>query len=159
MKQAPPLRLNFAHKAAVFLPLFVATCLLGVVLAYWTWAWVAPRPRPVTTTATEAAVPLEAAGALFGSSGREAGVPAPTGLAIKLLGVVAASGGRVGYALLQLDGREVLPVHEGAEIAPGIRVAEVHADRIVLDRSGAREMLTWPSTGKPPTPQAGPTKK
>jgi general secretion pathway protein C len=46
--------------------------------------------------------------------------------------------------VLQLEGREILAVAKGEDVAPGIRLVEVHPDRILLERNGARETLAWP---------------
>jgi general secretion pathway protein C len=60
------------------------------------------------------------------------------------MGVVAAAGGRGGQAVLRLDGKRSLAVLEGEEIAPGLRLAEVHINHIGLERNGARETLALP---------------
>jgi general secretion pathway protein C len=64
--------------------------------------------------------------------------------AVRLMGVVAASEGRRGHAVLRLDGKRTLAVLQGEELEPGLRLAEVHVDHIVLERNGARETLAWP---------------
>ena len=122
----------------------VAVALLGAVLAYWTWAWFAPRAVPRLETSAVQSGSVASAGAIFGSVPRAQAAAAPTGIAIKLLGVVAASGGRRGYAVVQLEAKQILAVHEGEDIAPGIRLAEVHADHVILERNGLRETLAWP---------------
>jgi general secretion pathway protein C len=60
------------------------------------------------------------------------------------MGVVAATAGRRGHAVLRLDAKKTLAVLQGEEIEPGLRLAEVHVDHIVLERNGARETLAWP---------------
>lgn len=142
-------RSSLAQTAVVSLVTLAALVLLGVVLAYWTWAWLAPRPEPRAQAATESGgVRIASANGLFGSAQRDQNIAAPTGIAIKLLGVVAASGGRRGYAIVQLEANQILAVREGGDVAPGIRLAEVHADHVILERSGAREMLAWPEKSK-----------
>ncbi|MGP1676054.1 MAG: type II secretion system protein N [Burkholderiales bacterium] len=121
----------------------VAVALLGAVLAYWTWAWFAPRAEPRVEAAAAQSSSVASAGAVFGKVPRNQ-VAAPTGIAIKLLGVVAASIGRRGYAVVQLEAKQVLAVHEGEDVAPGIRLAEVHPDHVILERNGVRETLSWP---------------
>ncbi len=81
---------------------------------------------------------------LFGGARRDAGGAAPSPGSIKLLGIVAASGNRLGYAVLRLDGRQTLAVPQGAEVEPGLRLVEVQVDHVVLERSGGRESLAWP---------------
>ncbi len=86
---------------------------------------------------------IESAYDLFGrAQPRQAA--APTGIAIKLLGVVAAPAQRRGYAVVQLDDKQILAVREGEDVVPGIRLAEVRADHVVLGRNGTRETLAWP---------------
>ena len=145
-------RSGFAPTAVVSLVTFAALALLGLVLAYWTWAWLAPRPEPRAQAAAQAdgrAVgATQAASGLFGGARRDNGGDrngaAPTAIAVRLLGVVAASGSRLGYAVLRLDAKTTVAVPQGADVEPGLRLAEVHVDHIVLERNGARETLAWP---------------
>lgn len=141
-------RASFASTAVVSLATFAALALLGLVLAYWTWAWLAPRPEPLAQAAMQTGGRMEAAYGLFGNVQRAQNIAAPAGIAVSLLGVVAASGGRSGnqsgYAVLRLDAKHTVAVHEGGAIEPGVRLAEVHADHVVLERSGVRETLAWP---------------
>ena len=141
-------RSSFSQTAVVSLVTFAALALLGLVLAYWTWAWLAPRPEPRAQEAVQAggrAVgPTQAATSLFGSARRDRDGAAPTAMAVRLLGVVAASGGRSGYAVLRLDGKKTVAVRQGEDVEPGLRLAEVHPDHVILVRNGARESLAWP---------------
>jgi general secretion pathway protein C len=146
--QAIPLeRSSHAQTVVVSLATTAALALLGLVLAYWTWAWLAPRPEPRAPEAAHAAGRVQAAYALFGSAQRDRAGAAPTGIAIRLVGVVAATRGRRGYAVLQLEAKENVAVREGEDVAPGIRLAEVGADRVTLERAGIRETLAWPEKG------------
>ena len=139
-------RPGLAQTAVVSLLTFAALALLALVLAYWTWAWLAPRPEPRAQAAVHAGGGAEAAYGLFGSAQQGGG--APTGLALELLGVVAASGDQPGYAVLRLDAKRSVAVREGGEIEPGVRLAEVDVDHVVLERGGVRETLAWPKQGK-----------
>ncbi len=137
-------RSNVAQAAAVSLATAAAIALLGLVLAYWTWAWLAPHAEPraqVLRTDAGAAATARAAAGLFGSPKRDRNGAAPMASAVSLLGVVAASGNRSGYAVLRLDAKQTLAVHEGGDIEPGVRLAEVHAQSVVLERNGVRETL------------------
>jgi general secretion pathway protein C len=60
------------------------------------------------------------------------------------MGVVAASGSRPGNAILRLDSKKTVAVLQGEDVEPGLRLAEVHVDHIVLDRNGVLETLAWP---------------
>lgn len=127
---------------AGFLATLAAASLLGVVLAYWSWAWLAPAPAARAPAIAHAAPPTSSAQGLFGIA-----KPASSASAVRLTGVVAASEGRRGHAVLRLDGKKTVAVLQGEDIEPGLRLAEVHADRIVLERNGARETLAWPEKG------------
>lgn len=151
-------RSSLAQTTVVSLVTLAALALLGWVLAYWTWALLAPRPEP---RAQPIAVPGAGAGpaqGLFGNLQRGPNI-APTGIAIKLLGVVAAGGGRRGHAVVQLEARQILAVREGEDIVPGIRLAEVHADHVILERNGVRESLAWPQKVAAAEPAAPPVNK
>jgi general secretion pathway protein C len=131
------------QKAAFALTL-AALALLGVVLAYWSWAWFAPSPAPRAPSAVQPGARASTAAGLFGAAPQGAGAAAMGAGALRLMGVVAAAAGRGGQAVLRLDGKRSLAVLEGEDIAPGLRLAEVHADHIVLERNGARETLALP---------------
>jgi general secretion pathway protein C len=134
---------NLAQTAVVALVTVAALALLGFVAAYWTWGWLAPRPESRAQAVADAGGGASA-GALFGNVQRDRSSAAPTGIAIRLLGIVAATGGRRGYAVVQLEPRQILAVREGEDVAPGIRLAEVGTDHVILERSGTRETLAWP---------------
>lgn len=145
-------RSNFAQTAAVSLATAAALALLGLVLAYWTWAWLAPRSEPraqALQTDAGAAATVRAAAGLFGSPKRDRNGAAPMASAVSLLGVVAASGNRSGYAVLRLDAKQTLAVHEGGDVEPGVRLAEVHARSVVLERNGVRETLALQERNAP----------
>ena len=137
-----PRRTNFAQSALVFAATLAALMLLVAVLAYWTWAWLAPRSAARARTSDEAQLRVDAAYNLFGGARRNAA--APSALAIKVLGVVAASGGNTGYAILQVESNRIMAAREGSDIAPGIRLAQVQAGQIILERNGTRETLALP---------------
>ena len=141
-------RSAFAQTAVVSLMTFAALALLGLVLAYWTWAWLAPRPEPRAPAAVETASNASSALGLFGSVKQGPSAAVSASGAIRLMGVVAASGGRSGsrpgHAVLRLDAKKTVAVLQGAEVEPGLRLVEVHVDHIVLERNGARESLAWP---------------
>lgn len=129
-------------KNAASLATLAALALLGAVLAFWTWAWLAPPPAPRAPAAADTG-PTSSANALFGRVNEGAGAAAASG-ALRLLGVVAPTRGERGYAVLRLDAKTSVAVSQGEDVEPGLRLAEVHADHIVLDRNGARESLAWP---------------
>lgn len=149
-------RSGLVQTAVLSLLTLAAVALLGLVLAYWTWAWFAPRAVPAAPAAAAPLGNAATASAIFGSAPRGRNAAAPTGIAITLLGIAAAAGGRRGYAAVQLEGKQILAVHEGEDVAPGVRLAEVHPDHVILLRGGARETLTWPQrrAAAPPAARA-----
>jgi general secretion pathway protein C len=136
-------RSGAAETAVVTLATFGALAFLAVVLAYWTWVWVAPRPEQGMLAGPEAPGGTASGRGLFSIARQDRNSPAPTGIAMRLLGVAAAPGGRGGYAVVQLESRETIAVREGDEVAPGVRLTEVRADGIILSRHGVRESLEW----------------
>ncbi len=137
---------------AASLTTLAALALLGVVLAYWSWALLAPPPVPRAPAAVETPGRTSSAGGLFGSVKQGQGATAAASTAVRLMGVVAASGGRsgnrLGHAVLRLDGKKTVAVLQGEDVEPGLRLAEVHVDHIVLERNGARETLAWPEKNR-----------
>jgi general secretion pathway protein C len=131
-------------KKAASLANFAALALLGAVLAYWTWAWLAPRPAPRAPAAVETASNASSAGGLFGNVRQGPGAAAAASGEVRLMGLVAESGGRRGHAVLRLDAKKTVAVLQGEDVEPGLRLAEVHVDHIILERNGARETLAWP---------------
>ena len=138
-------RSGFAQAVVVSLVTFLALALLSLVLAHWTWAWLAPRPEPRAPAAPQTGGRAETAYGLFGGAPLLSKGAATTGIAIRLLGIVAATGGGDGYALVQLDTNQIRAVREGENIAPGIRLAEVRPDHVILDRGGIPETLALPA--------------
>lgn len=146
---------NRTQTAAITLVTVAALVLLAWVAAYWTWEWFAPRPEPRAQAAANLGGDAASANSLFGNLERGRNSAAPTGIAIRLLGIVAATAGRRGYAVMRLEPREIIAVREGEDITPGIRLAEVGADHVILERSGTRETLAWPEkdvSAEPPVP-------
>ena len=135
---------NLRLKNAASLATLAALALLGAVLAYWTWAWLAPPPAPRAPAALDTASRALYSGGLFGRPKDSSGAATVASGALRLLGIVAASEGRRGHAVLRLEAKKTVAVPEGEDVEPGLRLAEVHVDHIILERNGARETLTWP---------------
>jgi general secretion pathway protein C len=139
-------RSNRTQTALVYLIILAALALLGGVLLYWTRLWFIPHPPPHLESGTrasmEAAEDISTVSDLFGIAQlAQPSIAVPAGPEIRLFGIVAASGGGRGYAILQVDGKETLAVPEGEDIAPGLLLAEVRSEHIVLEREGMRETL------------------
>jgi len=151
-------RSDFVQTAVMSLAVMGAITLLGTVLSYWTWVWFSPKPEQRSSVAADVNAPIVVAGGLFGDASRGEGATAVTGVAIRLLGVVAASGRARGHAVLQLDPQQILVVREGEHVAPGIRLLEVRTDSVLLERGGVRQTLAWPeknAAAVPAVPQVG----
>lgn len=124
----------------------IALALLCAVLANATWVWFAPKVEAPAPPATQSGAALLVGYGLFGVSQQaQASASLPTGIALRLLGIVAAAGDEAGYAVVMLGPGEILALREGAELAPGVRLVEVEPERLILERDGIRETLTWPA--------------
>jgi general secretion pathway protein C len=75
--------------------------------------------------------------------------PGSDGSDIRLVGVIAQGTRGRGIALLAVDGRPPLAVRAGEEIAAGVTLAEVRADRVVVSRSGAVQEIRLPAKPAP----------
>jgi len=159
-------RSELPQASLVLLSTLAALALMAWVLAYWTWIWLLPRAESRGDDLPTPVASISSAANLFGVVQRAAGAAPATGIALRLQGVVAATpaagaqaaGAERGYAVVQLDAKKTVAVLEGEEIAPGVRLAEVHADHVILERGGLRETLAWPprNTHTPPAPVNAP---
>jgi len=76
-------------------------------------------------------------------------VPGADGSDIKLVGVIAQGPRGKGVALLAVDRRPPLAIRAGGEIAAGVTLVEVRADRVVISRSGAVQEIRMPAKPAP----------
>ncbi len=60
---------------------------------------------------------------------------------LKLIGVFAPDTERPGFAVFKTDAQHQVGVVVGATVAPGVKLMEVHADRVVLESGGVRHNL------------------
>ena len=138
-------RSSTAQTAGVTLLTVAALAVLALTGTHWTWQWLAPRPLLRATPAVNGIDHSASASGLFGNPALDTDNATPTGIDIRLLGVIAATTGGRGYAVLRIEPKQILTVPEGEDIAPGIRLAEVAADHVILERGGSRETLGWPA--------------
>ncbi len=150
----PSGRSSLMQTAAASVSKAGALSLLGFVLAYWTWAWCAPAPLPAAMSVSEPAGRLAAAGSLFGQQPGDAHLDTVSGLAVRLLGVIATAPEGSGYALLQLDAKKTQLVRVGSYLAPGIRLEKVLPQQVIVERNGSRETVAWPHAGQTPAASA-----
>src|SRR4051812_39950590 len=110
--------------------LFIALC---VSSAYWVMQLYKPVVRAVTLPPPpkEAELKLDAAAGLFG--GRASAAVASN---YQLKGVVDASNGVDSVALLSADGKPAQAYGIGMEVAPGVKVKEVHPKYVMISDGG-----------------------
>jgi general secretion pathway protein C len=109
---------------------------LAYQLAYWTWVFVAPAPVAATLPAQQQ-VDLAAVARLFGADAPAAGSSA----GLKLKGVIAPTPGTEASAIFSKGAGRDVSVYIGAEVEPGLKLAEVHPDHVIVSRSGARSRI------------------
>lgn len=148
MARISPVQTRFLQTAAVYLLTLSTLVLLGYVLAYWTWVWRAPKPLPAAAAATVPQTRTVSAAGLFGEAAETGAPAAQVAGAIRLLGVVAASGKRQGHAIFQLEDRRVVSVPEGGDLSPGFRLIQVGPEQVVVMRNGVRETLALTRRGR-----------
>ena len=124
----------------------LASAALAIVLVASVTGWVLTstsrrtpsepvRTLPANETEiTARAVDSAAVARLFGAS-----TDAPTN--IRALGVMAEGSTGRGIALIGVEGKPPRAVRAGESIAPGVILAEVRRDGVVLNRSGAMQQL------------------
>jgi len=153
----PAWPLSAAHLPAQLIPWLgrLATLLMLAVLAwmgtniFWTLTSKVTLP-PAMTLETD---PQRAAQAIIsrhmlGESASSSAAAAT--LDIRLTGVIAAQHpGKAALAFLSLDGKPAVPVHEGAEVAPGITLNRVMPRQVELLRGGRPMTVTLPQRSKP----------
>lgn len=150
-------RSRLAQTALVSVLTLAALALLGLVLAYWTWVWLAPNAEPRAPAVVQPTAGVGAALSLFGTGPTAGTVVTPTGIAIRLLGIAAATQGGRGVAAVQLEGKDIVAVREGEDIIAGIRLVEVASHHVILERGGIRETLPLPPPAAAPPTAAPPT--
>lgn len=130
-------------------PAWLATCaafaLLCAVIAYWTMLALAPPAviAPSRAAKEPRALPdLQFVAQLFGVPPNAGPAVAPPSN-IQVVGIVAA--GRRGAAILAVDGKPGKPYAVGERITPSQLLAEVRADRVVIDTQGATSELPMPT--------------
>lgn len=154
MRQLSFDRSNVVQTASITLLTVAALVLFALVAVYWTWEWFAPRPEPHAQVVANAGGHAKTASGLFGNLElkRDRSSVSSTGIAIKLLGIVADTVGGRGYAVMQIEPKKILAVREGEDITPGIRLVEVGTDHVILERGGSHETVTWPEKKIPAMP-------
>ena len=109
-------------------------------------------PRSAETGTAPAAVAVSK-WHLFGAAPQrlaaDRNAPATT-LALRLRGTLADADSRAGIAVIADDSGAERAWRVGEEIVPGVKLDEVHADRVVLMHDGAQEILPLVRDESPP---------
>ena len=116
----------------------LAVVALSVSLAYWAMQLLKAPQRPINPPAVPVVqdASVEAGASLFGGQ-----VSVATASNYQLKGVVAASNGRRSVAIISTDGKPSVAVPEGAEVAPGVTVQEVHVRHVLLLDGGVSKRI------------------
>jgi general secretion pathway protein C len=109
-------------------------------LAGWTWAFLAPPSGESTRTPASNAVDLAAVARLFGAQAPSTGA-ATSSTGLRLKGVVAPTPGVAASAIFSTGAGRDLSVFVQGAIQPGVTLAEVHPDHVIVTRAGVRERI------------------
>jgi len=137
---------NLPRACTVVLVLALVVTITGWALDFTARRTPSEPVRPVTVgnpAARTQAADIAPIAFLFGA------LPGADGSNIKLVGVIAQGKRGQGIALLAVDGRPALALRAGAEIAAGVTLAEVRADRVLVSRSGAIQEIRFPAKSTP----------
>ena len=131
-------------KAILWLPRLASLLLLALlaaILAWWVPRLAAPTPAiaPIATGAVAMPPDANLAASLFGAQPPKT-AEAPT-LNFKVVGLVS---GKLGSALISVDGRPLRSVALGDEVESGWMLVGIDAERVVLERNGARTEISAP---------------
>ena len=109
-------------------------------LAYWTWVFATPRTTSVPAARSDSAVDLAAAARLFGATS-SAGTSSAATSSLRLKGVVAPTPGVAASAIFSTGSGRDLAIFVGTEVQPGVKLAEVHPDHVIVSRAGVSERI------------------
>ncbi len=114
------------------------TLLLAYQLAHWTWVFVAPAPV-ASVPDGDPPVNLPAIARLFGAEIPASQASSSSGLHLK--GVIAPRAGEAASAVFSTGSGKDIAVYVGREVQPGVKLAEVKPDYVIVSRSGKRERI------------------
>jgi general secretion pathway protein C len=128
-------------------------------LAYWTWVFATPAPNASAPPPSQAAVDLAVAARLFGGTASQPAQGAASA-GLRLKGVVAPTPGVAASAIFSTGSGRDLAIFIGSEIQPGLKLAEVHPDHVIVDRAGVAERIDLETrrsagTSSPPARASG----
>ncbi len=112
---------------------------LGVFLARWIWILFAPPAAMLNVPVEQGSIAQT--GRLFGAVTTASTVEAVENVVlpnVRLVGLFAASPGKLGFAIIKLDDDRQLGVVVGGSVMPGMLLKEVRADYVVLEQAGVQ---------------------
>jgi Type II secretion system protein C len=132
----------------------IATVLLAIILVASVTKWAltfSARRTPAEPLRTLPAGQVEAKAPSVDSAAisRLFGASGPAGN-ISALGVMAEGSSGRGIALIRVDGEPPRVVHAGQPIAPGVILAEVQRNSVVVERAGAMQEIRIVHKPAPP---------
>ena len=134
----------YPRLATVFLSIFLVASVTDWLLTFTASRTPSEPVRVLPANETEIrgrSVDTAAVAGLFGAS-------ADAGSNIRALGVMAEGSTGRGIALIGVEGKPPRAVRAGESIAPGVVLAEVRRDGVVISRSGATQQIRLAT--KPP---------
>ena len=115
--------------------------LLAYQLAHWTWVFVAPGEIAAVPQAAPA-INLGAVARLFGADAPKNSSGAVASLSgLRLKGVIAPDAGSAASAIFSTGAGKDIAVFIDAEVQPGVKLAEVKPDHVIVSRAGVRERI------------------
>lgn len=121
------------------LVLLALVLVLAFQLAYWTWVFVSP-PRSAVTVTEQADVDLAAVARMFGAA-PPAGAGPVSSSGLRLKGVIAPTPGVAASAIFSAGTGKDIAVYLDREVQPGVKLAEVHPDHVIVARAGVQERI------------------
>ena len=123
--------------------LFIALC---ASVAYWAMQLFKPPVRPVAAPprVAQAEIRPDAAATLFGNRKGNA-APASN---YQLRGVIFSGSPRDSVAIISADGKPPVAIRVDMEVAPDVKVKEVHRDYVLLSDGGATKRIDLPESAK-----------
>lgn len=118
--------------------LFIALC---ASIAYWAMQFLKPPARPVAAPppSVQPMPDLQVAASLFGGKGTAA-----VASNFQLKGVVVSGTPTDSVAIVSADGKPAQAVRANMEIAPGVKVKEVHSRYVVISDQGVEKRVELP---------------
>lgn len=140
-----------ASRRQVLLVSFLLFLALCASIAYWGMQMFKPTARPVAPApqTQAAAINTTSAATLFGGKSGDAASNAGN---FQLQGVVLASSLANTSVIMSVDGKPAQAFRGNQEIAPGVKVKEVHPGYVVLDDNGASRRVELPAELKAISP-------